>query len=1204
MKKFVFIKRRLAVGALLVGTTVGLMGCGGGSGATAGPSSAAGGVAGIAAYGAPIVNGTITVYDVNGATVTTKETLEFGEWSLTITDSFKASHPFPWVIKGEGKDVPTVWSIAFEKDVGAVGQSINVNPFTSALLAAVGVNIGDGQLDEQDLSVLKTQTLESIAAAGSTLSDVLTDAFAKMPSNPQGNVFEKMRSTPFWATSTGLDQVLDNVPIQIEASGKIRIRIPSIGVDVNLDPASLSGQAVAAKSKIQEAVANAGALLSAPPTLVAFDTQSSWGSAKDSWAGFTGAATIVAVKDYGKAPVIKFTSKDFPSAAWWGTSALYNKTTGEMTLSLPDYSAITKGVFYSVGFNGVASKELFEKAVKSATGCKINGDPCVITYGAATATASDRGMLATADYFKGFGKFFAEANDIITQIAESNKTAGTSAATAAANATSSNSSAGKSSATSSAGAASSNTLSTTVDTSVLTSTSSSKADNSYLVTVNSGGTWTTGFNGSISVKNTSGKTITDWSVTLPIGSVAFAGTPAAWNGVLVYSGANLTVKPATWATQSLAAGETWSSGFNGGLASEWLKIANTDIAKFEAGSGLVASSTAQTKASVAGGQVVVATVQPIVVPSASTTKTTTTTTTTTTTPAVAVIAGTQNWEKDRGTSASPMATTVNPCNSVRWGDVSSVSNACLDLMEVKAFGGPLHKLGPNQIELANGKPVLEAFGYLVEWGVYGRKFGVENVAAAQYSKLLFSFLRLKPDGSLMVTDEWATLEMDATGTLLGLASDPFSSTWENQDRGIMKRLIMLKARFPHLKTAFSIGGWTLSGQFSSVMADPTKRANLIKSSIAFADKFGFDGIDIDWEYPVVGGNTDAAMHGVNYVEVNKGDPSDAKNYTIFLKELRSAIDAGMSVAEGTTLNGVTSTKRSRTKSGRIEVSIAVGLGPKTIDAVNFADFIDSIDTVNLMSYDFNGAWSAVVSHNAPLYDNGGLLGSKRVGGFDQSEWNNHDAVLNILWNLKNQGNKVLKEDGELGSGRFHKGDNGAATQAARNALMTDSSLANYRKKLVLGVPFYGRAWTSSNDIPAGDINSPFFSGSTGSVGSLEKGVADTKDIIYARDNMTDKITANGRASIWPKTLIPSYDIHWDPIACASFVKVSGNIISFDDEDGIFHKAKYVKDKGLGGVMVWEVDGDTDDAKLAKSFVSGLRSTSSTQAPLSKTCSHQ
>ena len=477
----------------------------------------------------------------------------------------------------------------------------------------------------------------------------------------------------------------------------------------------------------------------------------------------------------------------------------------------------------------------------------------------------------------------------------------------------------------------------------------------------------------------------------------------------------------------------------------------------------------------------------------------------------------------------------------------------------------------------------------MEWGIYDRSFGVENVSAAQYSKLLFSFVQLLPDGSLKITDKWASMERDDTGTLLGLRSDPFSSTWDNKDRGIMKRLIMLKARFPHLKTAFSVGGWTLSGQFASVAADDIKRKKFIESSIAFANKFGFDGIDIDWEYPVVGGNTTAYMNGSIQAEVNPGYSTDASNYTKLLKELRAAInDKG------------TATDRSRTKSGKLEVSIAVGLGPKTIDAINFADFIDSVDTVNLMAYDFNGGWTSVISHNAPLYDNKGLQGSKALaGGFDQSEWNDHDAVLNILWNLKNQ--RGDQDKAKLGLGRFHKGDGGTTSPLTREDLLKDASLTGYLRKLVLGIPFYGRIWSSNASLDAGNLTNAWFSGSSANMGSFENGVADTKDVIFARDNQFDKIPLNGRKSRWPAVRINASDIHWDPVACASLIKTSGHIVSFDDEDAIYHKAKYVKDKGLGGVMVWEVDGDTADAKLAKSFIAGM--TGGT-APLGKTCAHK
>lgn len=1134
-----------------------LAGCGGSS--SSGPDSPSQGVGGLAGSGAPIVEGQITAYNANGAVISTIPTSKLGKWALDLSTTDKTQHPYPWLVKGQAAGVPTVWSIVFENDIGATGQAVNINPFTTAALVMAGVNIGDDTIDAADIASLKTQTQATIANAGARLSNILSSALAKLPSPQTGNVFEMLRTTPFWGNSTGLDAVLDAMPVRFTTDGKITFQVSALNASVTIDTAAtqtIEQQVTAAKTTIDAAVTRAGDLLQTPPTLLAFDVQSSWGSATDTWAGFTGAATVYATKDFGKAPVIKLTSKGFPAAGWWGASAIYDKSTGEITLTLPEWTTVSRGGTYSLGFNGTASKDAFESAVKTSSGCRINGNPCVITFG--PAKSSDQGTLSTATYFSTYGSFFENPSKTKENVDTKNKDTGTQTNEATNKKTDNNS-----------GDKSSNNNGTQPNTETGGNSTNNQAA-SYLVTVTSGGGWSTGFNATVKVKNTSAANIANWTVSLPVAAGAFSGTPAAWNGNFTYANGTLTIKPASWANQSLAAGETWSSGFNGGLAKDWLDVPTTNAnnVTFQPDASLISLKTTQSSPTPAP------TPKPAPLPDPTPSPT----------PSPS---GPQNWEQASSTGVKN--TVANPCNAVVWGKVDSVGADCLALMERHQFGGPLHNNAAGQIPLLNGKPEFEAFGYLVEWGVYGRKFGVENVSAAQYSKLLFSFLRLKPDGTLMITDDWASMQKDDTGTLLGLPSDPFASTWDNQDRGIMKRLVMLKARFPHLKTAFSIGGWTLSGQFSSVTADDTKRKKFIDSSIAFANKFGFDGIDIDWEYPVVGGNLDSAMPGVNYAEANPGKSTDAANYTKFLKELRAAINA----------NG-TASDRTRTKSGKIEISIAVGLGPKTIDAVNYVDFIDYVDTVNLMAYDFNGGWTSVISHNAPLYDNKGLEGSKALsGGFDQSEWNNHDAVLNILWNLKNQ--RGDQDNTRLGQGRFHKGDNGTTSQLNRETLLNDPSLTAYRKKLVLGIPFYGRIWSSSATLGAGNLTTAWFSGSSATMGSLENGVADTKDVIYARDNLLDNIKLNGRASNWPAVRINAADIHWDPIACASLIKTSGHIVSFDDEDGIYHKAKYAKDKGLGGVMVWEVDGDTPDGKLAKSFIAGM--TGGT-APLGKTCAHK
>lgn len=60
----------------------------------------------------------------------------------------------------------------------------------------------------------------------------------------------------------------------------------------------------------------------------------------------------------------------------------------------------------------------------------------------------------------------------------------------------------------------------------------------------------------------------------------------------------------------------------------------------------------------------------------------------------------------------------------------------------------------------------------------------------------------------------------------------------------------LKKKKPSLKTFISVGGWDLGGEpFSDMVRFSGLRKSFIDSVISFMDDRGFDGIDIDWEYP-------------------------------------------------------------------------------------------------------------------------------------------------------------------------------------------------------------------------------------------------------------------------------------------------------------------------------------------------------------------
>ena len=64
------------------------------------------------------------------------------------------------------------------------------------------------------------------------------------------------------------------------------------------------------------------------------------------------------------------------------------------------------------------------------------------------------------------------------------------------------------------------------------------------------------------------------------------------------------------------------------------------------------------------------------------------------------------------------------------------------------------------------------------------------------------------------------------------------------------RLQQLKQNNPSLKTLISVGGWTWSGLFSEAALSEESRILFSESCSDFIRRYGFDGIDIDGEYPV------------------------------------------------------------------------------------------------------------------------------------------------------------------------------------------------------------------------------------------------------------------------------------------------------------------------------------------------------------------
>ena len=161
------------------------------------------------------------------------------------------------------------------------------------------------------------------------------------------------------------------------------------------------------------------------------------------------------------------------------------------------------------------------------------------------------------------------------------------------------------------------------------------------------------------------------------------------------------------------------------------------------------------------------------------------------------------------------------------------------------------------------------------------------------------------------------------------------------DPNNFNRLNALKKNHPELKTLISVGGWSWSGKFSDVALTEASRAAFADSCVEFIIKYGFDGVDIDWEYPVSGG-----------LSTNIKRPEDKQNFTLLMKTLREKLDA-----------------RGLQDGNKYLLTFAGAAGSWYLNNTEMGILHQYVDFGNIMTYDIHGTWDKYTDFNAPLYNN-------------------------------------------------------------------------------------------------------------------------------------------------------------------------------------------------------------------------------------------
>jgi len=196
---------------------------------------------------------------------------------------------------------------------------------------------------------------------------------------------------------------------------------------------------------------------------------------------------------------------------------------------------------------------------------------------------------------------------------------------------------------------------------------------------------------------------------------------------------------------------------------------------------------------------------------------------------------------------------------------------------------------------------------------------------------------------------------------------------------------------------------------------------------------------------------------------------------------------------------------------------------KYFEYIELDEVMKYVDYINLMTYDQAGGGNKFTRHHTAL---------GRVTLSDLSE-------TPLGADMKNR--------------TMEKGEDPAAleSQSAEGIINFCIEHGVDPGKIVIGAAFYGKGWKG---VPP--QNNGLYQPNTGSVRGAN----------YSR-LLEECIDKNG------------FERHWDPIAKAPFLYNSTDsiFITYDDPESVKLKTQYALDHQLGGIMFWELGGDTNES---------------------------
>uniref|UniRef100_A0A1B0D7M5 Chitinase n=1 Tax=Phlebotomus papatasi TaxID=29031 RepID=A0A1B0D7M5_PHLPP len=269
-------------------------------------------------------------------------------------------------------------------------------------------------------------------------------------------------------------------------------------------------------------------------------------------------------------------------------------------------------------------------------------------------------------------------------------------------------------------------------------------------------------------------------------------------------------------------------------------------------------------------------------------------------------------------------------------------------------------------------------------------------------------------------------------------------SWADLDNKFYERVVAFKKK--GVKVTMAIGGWNDSAgdKYSRLVLSPSARSRFVQHVREFIEKYGFDGLDLDWEYPVCW-----------QVDCNKGSSNEKEGFVELVREL---------------------SREFRPKG--LLLSSAVSPSKKVVDeGYEVAALSQYFDWIAVMTYDFHGQWDKQTGHVAPMYQHPSDYEPTFNANFSINYWIEKGADRRkIVMGMPMYGQSFSLAEGNrhtLNSPTYGGGEAGEATRA-RGFLAYYEICSNIRqrnwhvvrdKKGRMGPYAYNRdQWVSFDDV--------------------------------------------------------------------------------------------------------------------------------------------